>query len=164
MNAQSNARGPGPLDRLMAMVAAAAASQLVASLDAAGRRQLLDAAAAKAVAQLDLAGLADRDAVREAAGRQVAQRLDADDLEAVIQAAADRAGRRALDEYLGSAAGSGETGAPAAAAAEAAEETPPEPEAAPAAGTETPNAEAAPAEAGTDAGTEAPAAGEAGTA
>lgn len=147
MSNQRNGRGLGPLDRLMAMVAAAAASQLVASLDADGRRQLLDTAAEKALAQLDLADLADRDAVREAAGRQVAQRLDADDLEAVIQAAADRAGRRALDEYLGSPPGNVEGGAPAEAAAEPAEETPPEPETEAAEPTEAPaEAEAADAE------------------
>ena len=128
MSNQRNGRGLGPLDRLMVMVAAAAAAQLVASLDTDGRRQLLDTAAEKALAQLDLVELADRDAVREAAGRQVAQRLDADDLEAVIQAAADRAGQRALAEYLGSPAGNVEGGAPAEAAAEPAEETPPEPE------------------------------------
>lgn len=147
MSNQRNGRGLGPLDRLMAMVAAAAASQLVASLDAGERRQLLDTAAEKALAQLDLADLADRDAVREAAGRQVAQRLDSDDLEAVIQAAADRAGRRALDEYLGSPPGNVEGGAPAEAAAEPAEETPPEPETEAAEPTEAPaEAEAADAE------------------
>ena len=141
MSNQRNGRGLGPLDRLMALVAAAAATQLVASLDAGERRQLLDTAAEKALAQLDLADLADRDAVREAAGRQVAQRLDADDLEAVIQAAADRAGRRALDEYLGSPPGNVE------AAAEPAEETPPEPETEAAEPTEAPaEAEAADAE------------------
>lgn len=147
MSNQRNGRGLGPLDRLMAMVAAAAAAQLVASLDADGRRQLLDTAAEKALAQLDLADLADRDAVREAAGRQVAQRLDSDDLEAVIQAAADRAGRRALDEYLGSPPGNAEGGAPAEAAAEPTEETPPEPETEAAEPTEAPaEAEAADAE------------------